>query len=55
MDEKMIEIFFGIIGFVGDVKGLVFEVIKEVKSGNIDKVRECIEKLKELIYKVYKF
>ena len=55
MDEKMIEISFGIIGFSGDAKGLAFEAIKEAKSGNIDKARECIEKSKESIHKAHKF
>ena len=55
MDEKMIEISFGIIGFAGDAKGLAFEAIKEAKSGNIDKARECIEKSKESIHKAHKF
>lgn len=32
MDEKMIEITFGIIGFAGDAKALAFEAIDEAKK-----------------------
>mgnify|MGYP001088427925 FL=1 len=48
----------------GDDKALIqlftnspysFEAIKEAKSGNIDKARECIEKSKESIHKAHKF
>ncbi|CZR99077.1 hypothetical protein CDFC105_73005 [Clostridioides difficile] len=35
MDEKIIEISFGIIGYAGEGKGLAFEAIQEAKNGNI--------------------
>lgn len=55
MDEKIIEIFFNIIGYVGEGKGLVFEVIKEVKNGNIEKVKELLKEFREVINKVYRY
>ncbi|WP_243155208.1 PTS lactose/cellobiose transporter subunit IIA [Romboutsia sp. CE17] len=32
MDDKMIEISFGIIGFSGDAKGMAYEAIRESKK-----------------------
>ena len=55
MDDKMIEISFGIIGFAGDAKGLAFEAIREAKQGNIEKARELIIESKEGIHKAHKF
>lgn len=55
MDEKMIEITFGIIGFAGDAKALAFEAIDEAKKGNIEIAREKLEQSKEVMVKAHKF
>lgn len=55
MDDKMIEISFGIIGYAGDAKGLAFEAIREAKQGNIEAARENMKKSKEEIVKAHKF
>lgn len=55
MDEKMIEIIFGIIGFAGDAKGLAFEAIDEAKKGNIEMAREKLTESKEVMVKAHKF
>lgn len=55
MDEKMIEISFGIIGYAGDAKGLAFEAISESKKGNIEKARDLIKESKETIQKAHKY
>lgn len=55
MDEKMIEISFGIIGFAGDAKSLAFEAINEAKNGNIEVAREKLKESKEVMVKAHKF
>lgn len=55
MDEKMIEISFGIIGFAGDAKSLAFEAINEAKNGNIEAAREKLKESKEVMVKAHKF
>ncbi|MGL5694054.1 MAG: PTS lactose/cellobiose transporter subunit IIA [Peptostreptococcaceae bacterium] len=55
MDEKMIEISFGIIGFAGDSKGIAFEAIRESKQGNIEKARELIQESKETIQQAHRY
>lgn len=55
MDEKMIEISFGIIGFAGDAKSLAFEAINEAKNGNIEAAREKLKESKEVMVEAHKF
>ncbi|MGL5329923.1 MAG: PTS lactose/cellobiose transporter subunit IIA, partial [Peptostreptococcaceae bacterium] len=55
MDEKMIEISFGIIGFAGDSKGMAYEAIRESKQGNIEKARELIQESKETIQQAHRY
>lgn len=55
MEEKMVEIVFGIIAHAGDGKGLAVEAIREAKTGNIEKARELIAQSKEEMHKAHKF
>lgn len=55
MDEKMIEISFGIIGHAGDAKGIAFEAIAEAKKGNIELAHEKLKESKEVMVQAHKF
>ena len=55
MDDRMVEIAFGIIAHAGDGKGLAFEAIREAKTGNIDKARELIKQSQEEMHKAHGF
>lgn len=55
MDEKIIEISFGIIGYAGEGKGLAFEAIQEAKNENIEKAKELLKESKEVINKAHRY
>lgn len=55
MDDKMIEISFGIIGFSGDAKGMAYEAIRESKKGNISKAKELIIESKNTIQNAHRY
>ncbi|MGL4737852.1 MAG: PTS lactose/cellobiose transporter subunit IIA [Cellulosilyticaceae bacterium] len=55
MDDKMIEIVFGIIAHAGDGKGLAMEAIRAAKTGKIDEARDFMEKSKEEMHKAHAF
>lgn len=55
MDDRMVEIAFGIIAHAGDGKGLAFEAIRAAKAGNIEEARECLEKSKKEMHKAHGF
>lgn len=55
MDEKMIEIVFGIIAHAGDGKGQAMEAIRAAKVGNIEEARALIASSKEEMHKAHVF
>ncbi|MGL5676679.1 MAG: PTS lactose/cellobiose transporter subunit IIA [Cellulosilyticaceae bacterium] len=55
MEEKMIEIVFGIIAHAGDGKGMAMEAIRAAKAGNIEEARELMQKSKQEMHKAHGF
>ena len=55
MDEELIKISFGIIGYSGEAKGKAFEAISEAKKGNIESARKKLKESNAIISKAHDY
>lgn len=55
MDEKLMEISFGLIANAGEAKGLAFDALSKAKEGNFDEARALVEKSREEMHKAHAF
>ncbi|MGL4362921.1 MAG: PTS lactose/cellobiose transporter subunit IIA [Cellulosilyticaceae bacterium] len=55
MDDKMVEIVFGIIAHAGDGKGQAMEAIRAAKKGDIEGARKMLQSSKEEMHKAHVF
>lgn len=54
MNEKIIEISFGIIGHAGDAKSTAHEALGEAKVGKFKKARELLKEANETLAKAHR-
>lgn len=55
MDEKLMEIAFGIIAHAGDAKSKAFEAISTAKQGEVEKALEMIKEADNIINQAHRF
>lgn len=55
MDEKLMEIAFGIITYAGESKFAVKEALSMARGGNFVEAREKLEEAKKVLHKAHKF
>lgn len=55
MDEKLMEVSFGLIANAGEAKGLANDAIIKAKEGNFEEAKALIEKSREEMHKAHVF
>ena len=55
MDEKIMEISFGLIANAGEAKGLAFDALGKAKEGKFEEARQLINQSKEEMHKAHAF
>ncbi|AYE33228.1 PTS lactose/cellobiose transporter subunit IIA [Clostridium septicum] len=55
MDEKLMEVSFGLIANAGEAKALAFDAISKSKEGNFEEAKTLIEKSKKEMHKAHAF
>lgn len=55
MNEKLMEISFGLIANAGEAKALAFDALTKAKEGKFDEAREIVNKSKVEMHKAHAF